>query len=131
MIPFEKRIELLKDVIEDMALDFDVFVDTWEGSQPGYFNFNQVWTSMQYYIDRVLEKEDKDLVGKAKVCYCVGDDMLKTNVNSRHKNLEVNKEIKYWLPLAILGREADDYSESIKEKIKKYKTYKKADMVKE
>ena len=37
--------------------NFDLIVDKWEGSQPGYFNFEQVWMSYQYYFDEITRKK--------------------------------------------------------------------------
>lgn len=89
---FDKRVELLEAIIKEAKLDFEVFVDKWEGSQPGYFLLEQVWASYQFYIDAVLSNKMgcKDLVGKIEVCYCLGEDRLDTGIDKLHTNLKVS-----------------------------------------
>jgi len=119
---FEERCEMLEETKRHFEGEVDILVDRWEGYQPKFIHFNNVWVSLQYYMDQLFR--DQDI--RVEVACCLGADMLKTNIDLTFNHLRLDKET-YNLPLVICGREGN-HSDSILQKIYKYSNMSYEDM---
>jgi nicotinic acid mononucleotide adenylyltransferase len=111
-----ERIDMLEWTKTYFADKCEILVDKWEGNQPLFIHFPNVWISLQYFLEKTLEEQG--IQSELKVGYCLGDDLLKTQIDLTYKFLRLER-MTYELPLIIYGREGD-HSTSVADRIQKY-----------
>ena len=118
ILNFKERADMLEWTKEYYEKNAEIIVDRWEGNQPFFIHFPNVWISLQYYLEKTLLEQGA--TEEIKVGFVVGDDMLQTQIDITYKFLRLER-ITYELPLIIYGREETKPS-ALEQRLEKYKS---------
>jgi len=121
-LSFEDRCKMIEYSIKDK----DIYLDKWEGSHVQFVSFAAVWVHTQRFYDELCKSIGLP-ESTVTVVYCVGSDMLKSEVDKYHLNM-VFEEKSYNLPLGVCIRNTKHKSVA-EDKVKKYEKFTKKDMI--